>query len=81
MNEYFAIEHRQPHTEEWLPAILQRVEVPSSWTLGGANWRLLNETGDKQLDELAGERCEGVYERFLERDFDFRVPAEAIVQY
>ena len=57
MNEYFSIEYRLPQTEEWLRGILQRVEVPPNCTLGGTHWQVLNETGDKQLAELAGERA------------------------
>ena len=80
MHEYFAIEYRKPHTEEWLRGILQRVEVPACWTLGGTNWQLLNETGDKQLEEeLAGERSDGVYEQFLDRNLRDRTAFIPIV--
>ena len=79
MNEYFSIEYRLPHTEEWLRGILQRVEVPPNCTLGGTHWQVLNETGDKQLESLPGERCQGLYECFLEKDF--RVPSEAIEEH
>ena len=83
IHDYFSIEYFCCAGRQWLRGILQRVEMPPTWTRFSTCWQLLNETGDTQVEHeelMGGEGGTGtVLDNFT--DGDYRVPSEAILPH